>query len=207
MGIPASIQNLLNVAGMTVLNNFTASYGANAVAAMGIAQKIDMIPMYFSMGISQGIMPLVSYNYAAANIRRMKQTILFSAKMSLGFLLVIAAGYYAGSYRMISLFMQNEEIIRYGGDFLRGLCLALPFLCVDFLAVGIFQACGMGAKALVFAILRKIVMEIPALYILNSIWPMYGLSYAQLAAEVVLAVMAVCFVRGILKGSSQRENP
>ncbi len=207
VGIPASIQNLLNVAGMTVLNNFTASYGANAVAAMGIAQKIDMIPMYFSMGISQGIMPLVSYNYAAANIRRMKQTILFSAKMSLGFLLVIAAGYYAGSYRMISLFMQNEEIIRYGGDFLRGLCLALPFLCVDFLAVGIFQACGMGAKALVFAILRKIVMEIPALYILNSIWPMYGLSYAQLAAEVVLAVMAVCFVRGILKGSSQRENP
>lgn len=205
VGIPASIQNLLNVTGMTVLNNFTASYGANAVAAMGISQKLNMIPMYFAMGISQGIMPLVSYNYAAANIRRMKQTILFSAKMSLGFIVVIAAGYYAGAYRLISLFMKNEAIVRYGGDFLRGLCLALPFLCMDFLAVGVFQACGMGAKALVFAILRKIVMEIPALYLLNRIWPMYGLAYAQLAAEVVLAIAAVCSVKGILKVQKKKE--
>ena len=45
VGIPASIQNLLNVTGMTVLNNFTSSYGANAVAAMGIAQKINQVPV------------------------------------------------------------------------------------------------------------------------------------------------------------------
>ena len=39
VGIPASIQNLLNVTGMTVLNNFTSAFGSDAVAAMGIAQK------------------------------------------------------------------------------------------------------------------------------------------------------------------------
>lgn len=48
-----------------------------------------------------------------------------------------------------------------------------------------------GKKSLVFAILRKIVLEIPALYILNWIFPLYGLAFAQLAAEVVLAVAAV----------------
>ncbi len=42
VGIPASIQNLLNVTGMTVLNNFTAAYGTTAVAAMGISQKIKL---------------------------------------------------------------------------------------------------------------------------------------------------------------------
>ena len=40
VGIPASIQNLLNVTGMTILNNFTASFGSDAVAAMGISQKM-----------------------------------------------------------------------------------------------------------------------------------------------------------------------
>ena len=45
VGVPASIQNLLNVTGMTILNNFTSVYGADAVAAMGIAQKINMVPM------------------------------------------------------------------------------------------------------------------------------------------------------------------
>ena len=43
VGIPASIQNLLNVTGMTILNNFTSVYGADAVAAMGIAQKINQV--------------------------------------------------------------------------------------------------------------------------------------------------------------------
>ena len=60
VGIPAAIQNLFNVTGMTILNNFTSSYGADAVAAMGITQKINMVPMQIALGFSQGIMPLVS---------------------------------------------------------------------------------------------------------------------------------------------------
>ena len=67
VGVPASIQNLLNVTGMTVLNNFTAVFGPDAIAAMGIAYKINMIPMYIAMGVSQGLMPLVSYNYGSGN--------------------------------------------------------------------------------------------------------------------------------------------
>lgn len=58
VGIPASIQNLLNVTGMTILNNFTSAYGADAVAAMGIAQKINQVPFQIALGFSQGIMPL-----------------------------------------------------------------------------------------------------------------------------------------------------
>lgn len=196
VGIPASIQNLLNVTGMTLLTNFTASFGANPVAAMGIAQKISMVPMYISQGISQGIMPLISYNYASGNIPRMKRTLTFSLKVSLSFQIIVALFFFFDSEFMIRLFMANEEVIGYGAAFLRGMCLAMPFLCVDFLAVGVFQATGMGGKAFLFAILRKVVLEIPALIVLNRIFPLYGLAYAQLTAEVILAtVAAVVLVR------------
>lgn len=191
VGVPASIQNLLNVTGMTVLNNFTSVYGSDAVAAMGIAQKINMVPMYVALGLSQGLMPLISYNYASGNTSRMKKAVIFSSSISITFLAFISAGYYVGSDFFISMFMKNESIIAYGSRFLHGLCLALPFLCLDFLAVGVFQACGMGRKSLIFAILRKIVLEIPALYILNWLFPLYGLAFAQFAAEVVLAVAAM----------------
>ena len=100
-------------------------------------------------------------------------------------------GYYLGAVPLVRLFMDNETIVAYGSRFLRGLCLAQPFLCMDFLAVGVFQACGMGRKALVFAILRKIVLEIPALYLWNWLIPLYGLAYAQPTAELVLAIAAV----------------
>lgn len=190
VGIPASIQNLLNVTGMTVLNNFTASYGSDAVAAMGIVQKINMVPLYIALGLSQGIMPLVSYNFASGNTGRMKRTITFSLKITVTFMVAVTAAYFFGAGFLTSLFMKNEAIIRYGARFLHGLCLALPFLSIDFLAVGVFQACGLGKNALIFALLRKIVLEIPALYLLNFLFPLYGLAYAQFTAEVILAVAA-----------------
>lgn len=206
VGIPAAIQNLLNVTGMTVLNNFTADFSSDAVAAMGISQKINMIPMYIAMGLSQGIMPLISYNFAAKNFDRMKKTLVFSARLTLGFLAITAAGYYIGAEMLVSLFMKNEIIIGYGSRFLRGLCIATPFLATDFLAVGVFQACGMGRKSLVFAVMRKIVLEIPALYLLNTIFPLYGLAYAQTVAEVILATAAVVVLIRMFRGFNMQTE-
>ena len=61
---------------------------------------------------------------------------------------------------------------------------------MDFLAVGVFQTCGMGGKALTFAFLRKLVLEIPALFAWNAILPLYGLACAQPTAELILAITA-----------------
>ncbi len=93
VGIPASVQNLLNVTGMTVLNNFTSDFGESAIAAMGIVQKINMLPVQIAFGFSQGIMPLVSYNYASGNSDRMKQSVLSIAKIMLIFLTSVTLFY------------------------------------------------------------------------------------------------------------------
>ena len=199
VGIPAAIQNLFNVTGMTILNNFTSSFGADAVAAMGIAQKINMVPVQIALGFSQGIMPLVSYCYASGNRKRMKEAILFTVKTLLPFLFCVSLFYYIGAGSLTRAFMNNEAIIAYGTRFLRGFCLALPFLCMDFLAVGVFQAVGMGKAALTFAVLRKIILEIPALYALNYLFPLYGLAYAQFTAEFVLAIAAVWMLTRIFR--------
>lgn len=135
VGIPAAIQNLLNVTGMTVLNNFTSAYGSNAVAAMGIAQKINMIPLYIAMGLGQGIMPLISYNYSSGDTRRMKKTVTFSVAVSVGFLAVLTIGYY------------------------------------------------------VFA---------------NGLAPLYGLAYAQLTAELLLAIAAAVILIRLFKKLEKR---
>ncbi len=207
VGIPASIQNLLNVTGMTVLNNFTSAFGANAVAAMGIAQKINMVPMQISMGLSQGIMPLISYNYASGNVKRMKHTLLFTVKIAMAFIITVSVGYFFCAGDLTRLFIQNEAIVSYGTSFLRGFCLGLPFLCMDFIAVGVFQASGMGKEALIFAILRKVVLEIPALFILNALFPLYGLAYAQLTAELILSIVAVVVLIHLFRKLSSESRP
>ena len=207
VGIPASIQNLLNVTGMTVLNNFAASFGSDAVAAMGIAQKINTVPFQVALGISQGIMPLISYNYASGNTRRMKKTFFFTARISLSFLFLVMIAYLVFAGDLVRMFMDNEQIVAYGTSFLRGMCLAMPFLCMDFLAVGVFQACGLGKEAFIFAVLRKIVLEIPALFILNWIFPLYGLAYAQLVAEVILAAAAIIVLARLFRRLERHQYP
>lgn len=206
VGIPASIQNLLNVVGMTVLNNFTAAYEADAVAAMGIAHKITMVPMYAAMGVGQAVMPLVGYNFSSGNAKRMKDGFWFATRVSLGFQLLIVAAFCLLPETIVGLFIRDTLIVSYGAAFLRGMALAQPFLCMDFLAVGVFQACGMGSLSLLFAVLRKVVLEIPALIVLNRLFPLYGLAYAQLCAEFVLALAAVWMVQRIFRRARRSDE-
>ena len=199
VGIPASIQNLLNVTGSTILNNFSAAYGAAAVAAMGVSHKINMLPIQVCMGFSQGIMPLVSYNYASGNRKRMKDSILFAMGIILPVMALVTVGYWFGAPNLIHLFMDNPEIVAYGSAFLRGMCLGMVFLCIDFMAVGVFASLGMGKHSLTFAILRKVVLEIPLLFILNALFPLYGLAYAQCITEVILAIAAIVMLLRIFR--------
>ena len=194
VGIPASIQNLLNVTGMTILNNLASSYSTSAIAAMGITYKINLVPTQIAMGLSQGIMPLVSYCYASRNIDRMKKTITTSLKICTVFSVSVAVLYFLQSRFFITLFMSNPEIVDYGAVFLKGYCLGIPFLTIDFLCVGVYQAIGNGKLSLFFAIARKIILEIPALFILDMLFPLYGLAYSQFSAEFVLAITAIIVI-------------
>lgn len=199
VGVPASIQNLLNVLSHMLANNLVAPYGAAALAGMGIASKIAMVPWYVSNGISQGVMPLVGYTYAARKLERMKHALKFSVKLSESFLCAVAALCCIFARQITGAFIDDPETVAYGAKFMYGLCLSIPFLAMDFIAVGVFQAVGHGSLSLLMALMRKVVFEIPALYLLNAIFPLYGLSCAQLVAEVGMAVIGTVLLVRLIR--------
>ena len=188
------------------MNNFASAFGSDAVAAIGIAYKINMIPMQVAMGFSQGIMPLISYNYGSRNISRAKKAFTFAAKLTLSGLVLISVLFYVFAGNLMNLFIQTETIIAYGTKFLRGMCLGIPFLAMDFLCVGALQACGKGLISFVFALMRKVILEIPALIILNMLFPLYGLAYAQFAAEFILAFIAITTLMHLFRKIQREEH-
>ena len=208
VGVPASIQNLLNVVSHMALNNLAAPFGAAALAAMGIASKVCMVPMYLSNGISQGVMPLVGYTYAAGMFRRMKKAVAFNAKLSLSLLSVIALVCVLFSKSIAGAFIDDPQTVAYGGLFIQGMALASPFHCLDFLAVHVFQAVGKGYLSLFMAILRKAILEIPAYSLLNFLWPLTGLAFGQPLAELVMAVAGTILLLRFLKTlPAEKERP
>lgn len=198
VGVPAAIQNLFNVLNLTVLNNFTAAFGSDAVAAMGIAHKIQQIPINASFGFSQGIMPIMGYNYSRGNRRRMREAFFFTAGVEAALLFAIGCVFVLFPQALMAAFIDNAAVVQMGAKFLPVMGLILVFAGFEYLAVAGFQACGMGRMSLVFTVLRKLVLELPLLVLLNRLVPLYGLPYAQLGAEIVLCVVAVFIMRRIL---------
>ena len=145
----------------------------------------------------QGVMPLIGYNFASGNKKRMNEVVDFAKKLVVISMGIAAILFFIFSGQLISLFMKNELIVEYGSGFLKGFALAIPFLSFDFLAVAVFQACGKGKLSLVFAIARKILLEIPAIIILNKIFGMYGIAYGQLVAEFILSICAYFVLKKI----------
>lgn len=206
VGFPASIQNLLNVTGQTLLNSKAAVYGAAAVAAMGIDHRVCMIPLMITMGTAQGVMPLISYNYASGNYKRMKEAIGRIMIVSITFLIFLTAFYYFGSEMIMRVFIKDAETIALGSIFIKLNCICLIFLGIDFNGVGVFQATGKGMMSLIFAILRKIVLEIPLIIILDKLFPLYGMAFAQSGAEIILAIAALIYLRSFFVKLKTKES-
>jgi len=203
VGVPSSIQNLLNVTGMTILNNFASAFGSAAVGAMGISHKVCMLPLYVSMGMATGANPIVAYNYGSKNYARSKECVKFTTVIGVLFSVVIMAIFILIPDKIMTVFIKDSEIVSYGASFIKANCLGMPFLAMDFIAVGVFQAFGKGKLALIFAISRKIVLEIPALFILNKLYPLYGLANAQPCAEFILGIVAVVVLINLFKKLEQ----
>lgn len=204
VGIPGVFQNLLNVLSMTILNNIVAEYGPDVVAAVGIANKVNQLPIQIVFGFTQGVMPLVGYNYAAKNYPRMQETIKKTYMVTLSSLLFIAVLFNVAGQPMIRFFMDNNGIVETGARFLSGFGISLPFMCVDFMVVGISMAFGMGKPALFFSFLRKLFLEIPFILLFNRLAGVMGIAYAQCSAEIIMAMIAL-FVQWRILGKTGKK--
>lgn len=199
VGIPGVFQNLLNVVSMTIFNNLANGFGTDAVASIGIVNKLNQIPIQVIFGFSQGVMPLIGYNYASKNHPRMKEVIKKTFAITFSCLTVIIFVNLFMSDALVRFFMNNDSIVYIGSRFLKIAALSFPFMSIDFIVVGISQSFGIGKCALIFSILRKAVFEIPLLFIFSNIFGLFGLSFCSFVGEIVMSIIAGFVLRHLIK--------
>lgn len=192
IGIPGALITALLSVSNIVLNNYIGIYGSNAVASYGIAYKVDMVPIMLSVGLSQGVAPLVGYYYGAGKRDRMSQ--IMKASTIYGILLgtIFLALFYLSGAKLAGVFLHDEGLIGQAGYFIRILGLSAPMLGIINMVTSYFQALGAAVKSLLITIMRNAVLFIPAVILLNSIWQLDGVIAAQPVVETVLAI--VCLV-------------
>ena len=195
VGIPSAVTSFLFDLDCMLIDRLMVSYHDLAMAAIGIVLKVERFPLNVGIGICQGMMPLVAYSYGARSRRRMDETIRLSRTLGL----VIAAAsivlYELGAPLLAGLFIDNTDTASMAADFLRVRILATPLMFMSFFTVYLFQAFGKGHISLLLGVSRWLVFNIPMLYLLNHLVGMYGVVWAQFAADLLTVTLSLLVYR------------
>lgn len=199
IGFPAALVVLLGSTANIVLTHYMAPYGDINVAAFGVVQKIGTVTIQITMGITQGVMPLIGYNYGAKNYRRTREisrdTFIILAIYAAVCLIIIEAF----PAQMIQLFTSEADTIQVGTSFLECWILCTPGMCFVNLFNTIFQAMGKWKPSLFLSLFRQALLLIPLLIVLNHVIGLYGLIWSQPISDTSSLVLGIILYRILLK--------
>ena len=199
VGLPASLNNLLMSLSNIVVNIFLAKYGDNAVAAMGVAMKANMLVVMLQIGLAQGIQPLVGYCYGAKNYQRMKKSIRFGMMCNVLIGASVTVFYLVCRRQVIGVFIDDEAVIEYGVKMITALMTPGTFLGIMFIINFAFQGMGKGAQSLVLAAGRQGLIFLPMMFIMNKVAGLEGIIWAQPVADAFCIILATVMFRATTK--------
>ncbi len=189
IGIPGSITNFAQTFGMALLNSSLAVYGADRVAAMGIAQKIYNIVILVIVGFAFGAQPLIGYNYGAKNWSRLKKILHFDMLVQIIYAIIVGGILIAFAKPITALFMNKINIVNAGSYMLMATLITTPLVGLILVYTTVFQSVGNAWAAFIMAIARQGVIYFLALEILKVMIGYDGIIWAQAVSDILTCVI------------------
>jgi putative MATE family efflux protein len=193
-----------------VLNNSLFVYGGElGLSIYGIIGRLLMFANFPVLGITQGFVPIVGFNYGAKLLDRVRKLIKLSmisaTLISFGIFLIIMIF----APQIVSIFTGEQELIDRTTPALRAVFLATPLLAVNLLGSAYFQAIGRARPALVLSLSKQGFFLIPLIFILPLIFGINGIWYSFPLADIGAAIITALFMKQNVKSDPvfQRVNP
>lgn len=199
IGIPSGINSALMSVSTILFNNVVVSYGDTPLAAMGIVTKIYLLIVFIHMGISNGVQPLLGYNYGCGNHKRFFSILKFSALCTVVLGTILSGVCIVFRYPIIRLFIDNTSVINYGAKMLMATSLAGPVLGILFLCITSIQALNNPFSSTMLSVCRQGIFFIPLLYALNFLFGLTGVIYTQTVTDYLTVIISVFFLKSSLK--------
>lgn len=206
IGIPASLGSLLMSLSQIIINSQMAGYGDMALAGMGVAMKVVMITGMVSMGLGQGVQPLLGYCVGAGLWDRFKAVLQFSLSFAFGLSVVMTGICYLFTDQIVSAFLTDPAAFDYAVRFSRILLTTSSLFGVFYVLINALQAMGAAFASLIINLSRQGLIYIPALFILKMIFGITGLAWAQPAADLLSIGLAVILYGRTWKQMSGRSS-
>ncbi len=204
-GIPSFLGGFLASVSNMFLNQAASGHGDVELAALGIVKKIDMLPLNVGMGLCQGMLPLVAYNYASGNRKRMKEFITACRIIGMSFAVVCILLFQLFTPQIVRFFIEEEKTVSLCIPFLRICCLATPLMIYNIQTTFSLQAMGKGPESLFHSVCRQGLVNIPLLFLLNHLFGLYGVVSTQLVADSITVVISTVLLGRVMRQVQKQQ--
>ena len=213
VGVPSAVLTGLFDVANVALNKLAAAHSDLTVAAMTIVMKIERIPNAVNIGLCQGMLPIVAYNYAAGNRERMQKTVRtarwYGLTVSALSILLLELLAHPLSELFMNTGIEDPEsallTVASAALFLRIRALAAPVQFLNYHSSFCMQAIGAGSSTMLHAVVRELVFYIPLMWLLDRLFGEPGLAAALPAGEALGAILALFLLRRALRGAPSKK--
>ncbi|MDO5521145.1 MAG: MATE family efflux transporter [bacterium] len=185
-----------------VMNQSLKYYGSLSVygeaipiACVGIISKVNMVYMSFIIGISQGLQPIVSYNYGAGHYDRVKKSYRISVTYGFAISLIVFVLFQFAPRQIISIFGNgSEEYYQFAIQYFR---VFLFFTFVNFMqpiTSNFYTAIGKPGVGVFLSLTRQIIFLLPVLVILPMFVGIDGIMYSGPIADFIAGVICIALI-------------
>ncbi|WP_320051851.1 MATE family efflux transporter [uncultured Acetobacteroides sp.] len=189
---------LLNIGSSIVvvfLNNVLMQYGGDLyVGAFGIANRILMVIAMITFGLTQGMQPIVGFNYGARHIGRVKQVV----KLTIAWATICTtAGTIGGVLfprTIATIFTTDAGLIDIAENGLRIVFIGFPIVGFQIVCASFFQSIGMASRAVIQSVLRQMVLLLPFLFIFPKFWGTTGIWASMPASDILASLVSAILI-------------
>lgn len=171
-----------------VAGSIDSHSGDMAIGAYTIANTLVMLIVMIVIGLTQGMQPIVGYNYGAKNFKRVRETLIYTIKAGTA---ITTFGFILGFFfpkLFVGFFGPGPELAEKSAEALRLIVICFPLAGFQIVVSNFFQSIGKAGKAIFLSLTRQALFLVPALFILPPYLGLDGVWLSMPLADLLAVV-------------------
>ena len=200
VGIPAIVMQAISTVMNMAINAILSAFSTAAYTVFGLYFKLRSFVFMPVLGLNQGLMPIMGYNYGANKKKRLLRSFYQGCGIALVIMLIGVLAFTLLPEQLLGFFNPTEELLAVGVPALRIICLCFPLAALGLVSSNMYQAIGRGNYSLVMSLMRQLVVLVPVAWVLAKVTNDVGMVWwAFPIAEAVSLAVSVAFFMHLYK--------
>lgn len=170
VGLPAIVMQAIGTVMNMAMNGILSGFSTAAYTVFGLYFKLQSFVFMPVFGLTQGLLPIMGFNYGAKNKKRLTQAMAQGCLIALCIMLAGMLVFLLLPDKLLGIFNASEELLSIGVPALRTICTCFVFAALGIVSSTMFQAVGRGTYSLIVSLMRQLVVLVPAAWLLSMIF-------------------------------------